>query len=136
MTMDHNLSIDSKMLRNFGITSAAIVILLLGLLIPWLRGSGWPLWPWVLSGSILLAALIMPGTLGPVFRVWMKFGHIMNKVNTTIILTVVFFVVFTPVGLFMKLISRDVLHRKFDQEAESYRITSDQTETKKMERPF
>ena len=134
--MDHNISMDKKTLRSFGITSGVIVVLLFGVLIPWLRGTGWPTWPWILSGSLLLAGLFMPGTLGPVFKVWMKFGHIMNRVNTTIILTVVFFVVFTPVALIMKIIKRDVLHRKFDLKAESYRINSDQTEAKKMERPF
>jgi len=136
LTMDHNLSVDRKMLRSFGITSAVIVVLLFGLLIPWLRGTGWPMWPWILSGPLLLAALIMPGTLGPVLRVWMKFGHIMNRVNTTIILTAVFFVIFTPVSLILKIIGRDVLYREFDQEANSYRMTSEKTEPKKMERPF
>ena len=136
MTMEHNVPLDTKTLRSFGLTSGVIVILLFGALIPWLRGSGWPAWPLILSGFLILTGLIVPGALKPVFIVWMKFGHFMNRVNSTIILTIVFFLVFTPVGLFMKLIGRDVLHRKFDQNAESYRITSEKSGTEKMERPF
>lgn len=134
--MDKNILPDKKMLRSFGITSGVIVILLFGILIPWLRGTGWPMWPWILSAFLILTGLIVPKALSPVFRVWMKFGHIMNRVNTTIILTVVFFVVFTPVALLMKIIGRDVLYREFEPETESYRIISEKTKPKKMERPF
>jgi len=134
--MDKDMSPDRKTLRSFGVTSGAIVIFLFGIGLPWLRGSGWPVWPWILSGILIPAALIAPGALKPVFTVWMKFGHIMNRVNTTIILTVVFFLVFTPVGLVMKLFGRDAMHRKFDPNAESYRTTSERPEITDMERPF
>ena len=134
--MDHSISLDRKTLRSFGITSAAMVILLFGILLPWLRDSGWPLWPWIVSGSLALAGLFIPVILGPIFKVWMKFGHFMGRVNSTIILTVVFFVVFTPVALFMKIIGRDVLYREFEPETESYRIISEKTKPEKMERPF
>jgi len=134
--MEHNIPLDRRTLRSFGLTSGVIVILLFGVLIPWLRGSGWRMWPWILSGSLILAGLIVPGALKPVFKVWMKFGHFMNRVNTAVILTVVFFFVFTPVGLIMRIFGRDVMHRKFDQKAESYRIDSENPKTENMERPF
>ncbi len=136
MTMDPSYSTDKKTLRSFGLTSGVIVILLFGILIPWLRGFEWPAWPWILSGVLILAGLLVPGALGPVFKIWMKFGHIMGKINTTIILTVVFYVMFTPVSLIMKIIDRDVLHRKFDKNTDSYRIASEDPEIEKMERPF
>jgi predicted membrane protein len=134
--MDYNLSPDRRTLRNFGITSAVIVVLIFGVLLPWLSGSGYPMWPWILSGSLILGGLLVPGKLGPVYRAWMKFGYFMNKINTAIILTVVFILVFIPIGLIMKIIGRDVLFREFDQESESYRIISENKEPKKMERPF
>jgi predicted membrane protein len=134
--MEQNFSMDKKTLRSFGLTSGLIVILLFEFLVPWLRGSGWPAWPWVLSSLLILAGLIVPDALGPVFKIWMKFGQIMNRVNTTIILTTVFFLVFTPVALIMKIIGRDVMHRKFDKNTESYRITSEDQKIEKMERPF
>ena len=134
--MDTDLSHDRKTLRSFGLTSGVIVILLFGLLLPWLRGSGWPRWPWILAATLILPGVFMPFILGPVYRIWMKFGHIMGRINTTIILTVVFYVMFTPVGMIMKIIGRDVLHRKFDNNMDSYRITSEDPEIEKMERPF
>jgi predicted membrane protein len=134
--MDNSLSPDGKTLRGFGITTGVIVITLFGLLIPWLRHSTWPRWPWVLATCLILTGLIIPRALGPVFKVWMKFGHVMNRVNSTIILTAVFYLVFTPVALFMKLIGRDVLHRKFDEKAESYRIKSDKMKAENFKRPF
>ncbi|MDF1526216.1 MAG: SxtJ family membrane protein [bacterium] len=136
LTMEVNDRPDNKELRNFGLTSAIIVVLLFGLGLPWLRGHGWPRWPWYLSGALGVAGLAAPAALGPVYRVWMKFGHIMGRVNSTIILTVVFFVVFTPVGLIMRILNRDILNRKFDKETDSYRVASQPSNTKKLERPF
>jgi predicted membrane protein len=134
--MDTSATPDKKMLRNFGLTSGVIVILLFGLLIPWLRDALWPQWPWILSAVLILTGLILPAALSPVFKVWMKFGHFMNRVNSTIILTVVFFLIFTPVGLIIRIMGRDVLHRELDQEVESYRIASENPKIEKMERPF
>jgi integral membrane sensor domain MASE1 len=134
--MDTIAPTDNKTLRNFGLTSAVIVALLFGLALPWLRGHGWPLWPWYLSGAMLLTGLIAPGALRPVYRVWMKFGQFMGRVNSTIILTMVFFIIFTPVGIIMRAIRRDSLKRKLEKEHQSYRVQSEPSQRKKLERPF
>jgi hypothetical protein len=125
-----------RTLRNFGITSAVMVALLFGVLIPWARGDGWPAWPWICAAVLLTSGLLVPGVLGPLYRGWMKFGHFMGRVNTAIILTAVFFLLFTPVAFIMKLFNRDVLHRKLDPAAESYRIPSRPLNMKNFERPF
>jgi hypothetical protein len=128
--------LDNRTLRNFGLTTAIITVLLFGLGLPWLRGHGWSRWPWYLGGILFLAGVLAPALLAPVYRGWMKFGHFMGRVNSTIILTVVFFIIFTPVGLIMRIIHRDVLKRTFEKEAKTYRVQSEPTNTKKLERPF
>jgi predicted PurR-regulated permease PerM len=89
-----------------------------------------------MGGILFLAGVLAPALLAPVYRGWMKFGHFMGRVNSTIILTVVFFIIFTPVGLILKIINRDVLKRTFEKEAKTYRVQSEPTNTKKLERPF
>ena len=123
-------------LRSFGITFAVMVSALFGVLVPWVRGHGWPYWPWFLAGVFLVLGLLAPGILGPVYRVWMKFGHFMGRVNSAIILSIVFFLIFTPVALIMKLIGRDVLHRRLDPDAESYKVASRPLNMENFERPF
>ncbi len=130
------VDLSRRTLRSFGITFAVMVVGLFGVLVPWFRGHGWPRWPWILAGVFLILGLLAPWVLGPVYRVWMKFGHFMGRVNSAIILSVVFFLIFTPVALFMRLIGRDVLHRRLDPDAESYRVPSRPLNMKNFERPF
>lgn len=130
------IELDRRTLRSFGITSAVMVVVLFGVLVPWVRGHGWPSWPWILAGVLLIAGLLAPRILSPVYRVWMKFGHFMGRVNSAIILSVVFFLIFTPVALFMRLIGRDVLHRRLDPDAESYKVPSRPLNMENFERPF
>jgi hypothetical protein len=128
--------LDKLTLRSFGVTSAVMVALLFGLLLPWLRDHGWPSWPWFLSGILLFLGLTAPKALGPFYRVWMKFGHFMGRMNSTIILSIVFFLIFTPVAIIMKLIGRDPLMRRLDNSAETYRVASRPLNLRNFERPF
>ena len=65
----------------------------------------------VLSGLLLIAGLLIPAGLGPVQRGWMALAHLISRVTTPIFLGVVFFLVFAPVGLLMRLFGRRVLER-------------------------
>lgn len=55
---------------------------------------------------------------------------------TPLIMGILFFLVFTPVALLMKLIRRDALRRKIDPSADSYRIVTRGQPPSDMERPF
>lgn len=48
----------------------------------------------------------------PVYIVWMRFAFILGWINTRIILVILFYLIFTPVGLFMRLFRIDLLERK------------------------
>ncbi len=60
-----------------------------------------------------------PRTLGPVERAWLAVGAVLAWVNTRIILTLLFYVVVTPVALVMRLF-RDPLERRLDRDSASY----------------
>ena len=125
-----------KELRHFGIISAVIITLIFGTLMPWLKGHHPPAWPFILAGIFLATGLVLPSLLAPVLRVWLKFGHVMGYINTRLILTLVFFLIFTPCGMIMKMIGRDILDRKFDRNLKSYRIPSHPIKIDNMEKPF
>src|SRR5881409_2513058 len=64
-------------------------------------------------GVLLAAPAIMaPGVLAPVQRVWMRAGALLGEVNSRIILTVLFYGVFAPLGIVMRRI-RDPLDRSW-----------------------
>ena len=55
-------------------------------------------------------------------KYWLKFAHILGVINTKIILTLIFFIFFTPLGLFMKLFRIDILTKKISFTKDSYWI--------------
>lgn len=67
-------------------------------------------WVWItlsaIAAVLVLGALVAPSLLRPVYRGWMKLGEVLAWVNTRIILTLVFFLVVTPIGLVMRLFGR------------------------------
>ena len=129
-------TLDSKGYRKFGLTTGAIVIGLFGLLIPWLFGLNYVKWPWILGGVLGLWALLAPSTLKPVYVGWMKFGNVMNWINTRIILGILFYGIFLPIGALMRLFGYDPMHRKLDSGLSSYRVTSDNDDKNNVERPY
>ena len=62
-----------------------------------------------LGGTLLLAGILVPGMLGPVYRAWMGFAHAISKVTTPIFMGVVYFIVLTPVGLLMRALGKNPL---------------------------
>lgn len=128
--------LDRKGLREFGLTSGAIVAVVFGLFFPWLLELGFVWWPWILFAVLSLMALAMPMMLQPVYRIWMRFGLIMSKITTPIIMAAVFYLIITPSGLVMKVFSRDPLRRKLLDKESSYRVLSHKPERERIERPF
>ncbi len=64
---------------------------------------------WVVGGSLLLAGLFFPARLGPVQRVWMGMAHAISKVTTPIVMGIMYFVVFAPMGTVMRLFGHNSL---------------------------
>lgn len=123
-------------LKKFGFVSGIIVVVLFGLLLPWLFNYQWPLWPWVISGALWLWALVSPGSLFVVYKYWMKFGHVAGWINTRIILGIMFFLLFCPAGAMMRVFAKDPMRRNLDSDTKSYRIESEPLERHHVEKPY
>ncbi len=127
---------DKQELRKFGFIFATGLVLIFGLFFPWLLEKASPSWPWIVAAVFAGSALILPQILKPVFIAWMKIGHVLGWINTRIILGVVFFIIFAPVALLMRLFGNDPMHRRMDEAAKTYRINSEKLPRERMERPF
>lgn len=73
-----------------------------------------------ISGSFFILALFIPGCLKPLYSLWMKFASILAWVNTRLILVFLFYIVFTPMGLVMRIFGIDALDKKIDKSRVSY----------------
>jgi len=136
MTASTTATPDRQELRKFGFVFATGLVLIFGLFFPWVLEKPSPYWPWIVAAVFAGSALILPQILKPVFLLWMKIGHALGWINTRIILGVVFFIIFAPVALLMRLFGNDPMHRRLDQTASTYRINSEKLPRERMERPF
>lgn len=123
-------------LRKFGLT-VGTAFAVFGA-ISWWRGHELP--PrvlWTLAGLLIIPGLIAPSILGPVQRGWMAFAMVLGHVNTRIILTVLYYLVMTPVGLIMRLF-RDPLDRslKDTRDSQWVRRESQPVDVARYERQF
>ena len=128
--------LDKKGLRQFGLTTGAIVAVLFGLFFPWVFNAGFPLWPWVLFGLLAGWALVAPLSMKPVYRGWMRVGILISKITTPIIMGAAFFFAVVPMGLVLNLTRWDPLKRKFDDDLTTYRVESINPTKDTLERPF
>jgi len=130
-----NHSITQRELREFGLVTSGLFILFFGFLIPWIWDFQWPLWPWIIASTLSPLALVAPGALKPVYVVWIRFAEILGWINTRIILTLIFFLIFLPFGLVMRIFN-DPMSRKLDEKIKTYRIQSRQPKNENMEKIY
>ena len=96
--------------RSFGIVFF-VVFLLVGLW-PMLNNSDLRIWSLILSIIFLFLGLLNSRILTPLNIVWFKFGMLLGKVISPIVMGLIFFVVVTPTAIILKLFNKDVLSLK------------------------
>ena len=119
-------------LRKFGFIFAGIVVVLFGLLLPFLFGSSMPIWPWVIAAAFVLFALLSPAHLWFVYKPWMIFGHYMGLINSKIIICILFFILITPIAIVLKVLGKDFMGRRPLEEGDSYWKKADSRSTQHM----
>jgi hypothetical protein len=104
--------------RNFGwLLAGALVVV--GLWPLW-RHQDVRWWAMALGLGFGVVALVAPSVLDPLRCAWMKFGWLLGKIVSPVVMGVLLYAVVTPVGLFQRLFRRDQLRLKWDREAKSY----------------
>lgn len=113
--------VSPKQLRSFGLLVGG-VFALIGFWPAVFRKEDPRIWSLAVAGVLVVAGLLIPKALGPVYRVWMVIGHVLGFINTRIILGVIFYVVFTPTGILMRWLKRDPMRRQMDRGLTTYRV--------------
>lgn len=101
-----------KDLRVFALIVAG-GFLLIGWGIPTFKAH--PINPYLVSISAIIFTLgmLIPKSLIKVREYWIKIGNVLGKINSTILFTLIFFFVFTPIAFIFRLFGRDRLNTKF-----------------------
>jgi len=110
-----------KQLRSFGFVLAGgfIVIGFWPMFFRHRDPRSWAIGIGIISG---FAGLFVPTILRRLYQVWMTLGDCLGWVNSRIILGGLYYVVVTPLRILLTMTGHDPMNRKFDQNAETYRV--------------
>jgi hypothetical protein len=99
--------------RRFGLLVGTAFVVLAGLL--WRRGHATAAGVAAALGcGLVVAGLLVPTRLGPVYRGWMALAMVISKVTTPVFMSVLFFLVLTPAGVLARLLGHRPLSRPRD----------------------
>ena len=104
--------------RSFGITFVVVFALIAAW--PLLHGDGPRWWAVVVAAALLVVSLVVPRVLRPLNRLWMRFGLLLHRITTPVLLGIVFYLVVWPTGALMRLFGKRPLRLEVDRSAESY----------------
>ena len=118
--------------RSFGIVF--FVVFLIIATYPLINGDELRLWSLIISIIFLFLGLVNSKILNPFNKLWFKFGIFLGKIISPLVMGIIFFLVVTPIGLLMRLLNKDLLNLRFNNNG-SYWI--EKTEPKsKMKNQF
>lgn len=100
--------------RSFGIVFFIVFFAIA--LWPIISDNNIRIWSLIISLIFLVLSLTNSNFLSPLNKIWFKFGILLGKFMSPIIMGIIFFIVVTPIGLIMKVFNKDVLKLKFNKD--------------------
>jgi len=119
--------------KNFGLVFFVMFILIA--LWPLLSDGNIRIWSVIVSIIFLILGLLNSKILTPLNKIWIRFGILLGKIVSPIVMGIVYFGVVTPIGLIMKLFGKDILNLKIDKNKNTYWSSKTKT-TSKMKNQF
>ena len=113
-----NIKSKKSDLRNFGITVGIILLVISGFLF-WKEKESYQIFSGI-GITLSLIAIAIPSVLKPVYWIWMIFAIILGWFMTRVILSLLFFLIFTSIGLTLRLFGKQFLELRWDKSKESY----------------
>ena len=122
-----NSEISKSSNKSFGIVF--FIVFLIIAFYPLFYEGSLRIWSLIISITFLILGLTNSKVLTPLNNIWISFGIILGKVISPLIMGIIFFFVVTPIGVFMRIIGKDLLNLKFTKQ-KSYWIENNQPKSK------
>ena len=106
--------------RSFGLVFAGFFALVAGA--PLVQGGVVRLWAAAAATLFFVIALTYPAVLAPLNRVWFRFGLLLHRIVSPLVLGLTFYLVLTPLGLLMRATGKDPMRTGFRPQDASYWI--------------
>ena len=113
--------------KNFGFVFAVVFFLIF--IEPIIRGDELRYWSLIVSIVFLILGVTNSKLLTPLNKIWFHFGILLGKFISPIVMGIVFFLVITPISIFLKLFNKDILNIKKKQNTKSYWIKKSEQRT-------
>lgn len=117
---------NNQELRNFALT-IFVALGIVGALVLWRMGPIGFIFI-AIGAVILLAGLLWAKSLIILYKAWMTLALVLGFIMSHIILALVYYLVLSPIGLFMKILGKDPLTTRLDPKADSYWIRREKKE--------
>tara|TARA_B100000902_G_scaffold336910_1_gene337465 strand:- start:1221 stop:1613 length:393 start_codon:yes stop_codon:yes gene_type:complete len=112
MKDNNNIKIGSN--KSFGLVF--FIFFLIVSFYPLLNGEDIRKWSLVFSIIFLVLGLTNSKILNPLNKLWFKFGILLGKFISPLIMGMIFFLVVTPIGLIMRAFGKDLLNLKYNKD--------------------
>ena len=96
--------------RSFGIVF--FIVFLIVAIYPLINNADLRIWSLIISIIFLILGLNNSKFLTPLNKLWFKFGLLLGRLISPIIMGIIFFFVVTPIGLILRIFGKDVLNLK------------------------
>lgn len=113
-----NIESEKSDLQKFGISAGIILLIIAGFLF-WKEKESFQL-PLIIGIIVLASGFAMPIVLKPFYWVWMVFATILGWVMTRVILSLLLYVIITPIGLILRLLGKQFLALKWNKTDGTY----------------
>ena len=132
----NNIKSEKSDIRNFGITLGIILLLISGFLF-WKEKESYQIFSGI-GITLSLIAIAIPSVLKPVYWMWMIFSIILGWFMTRVILSLLFYIVITSIGLTLRLFGKEFLKLSWDKSETSYWNfrTNEHLQNKNYEKQF
>ena len=105
---------DLKISSNRSIGIVFFIVFLIIAIYPLINNGDLRIWSLTISIIFFILGLINSRLLTPLNKLWFRFGILLGKFISPIIMGVIFFVVVTPIGFLLRIFGKDVLNLKYD----------------------
>ena len=109
--------------KSFGIVFT--IVFLLFALYPLTNSKDINLWALIIAVIFLMLSFINPKALSFLNILWHKFGLMLGRITSPIIMFLIYFTTVIPTGLIMKLLGKDLLSQKLNKNVNSYWVKRD-----------
>ena len=98
--------------RSFGVVF--FIVFLLIALYPVINNEEIRAWSLIVSLIFLVLGLLNSKILNPLNQIWFKFGILLGRIISPLIMAIIFFFVVTPIGLIMRILGKDILNLRYN----------------------